>query len=100
MFRDEKLTRPKKQSIIFTLIASLAAYYSAEFFPLIGYFLAITSMLLIGFASDSVWPTIKKSENPFVFALFWGLIIGLILPSLIIKLMDEGFAGIIDMITS
>ena len=98
MFRNDTLIKPKNKSFFFAFVIALAAYFGAQESPLIGYFLALLTMLLIGFASDSIWPTIKKTENPIVFALFWGLVFGLFIPYLIKKISNEGFLSIIDLV--
>ena len=100
MFRNDALKRPNKKSIFFTLIVAIAAYFSSQLSAYVGYFLVLLTMLVIGIASDSVWPTIKKTENSFVFSLFWGLIIGLVVPYLITKITSEGFESIINLIIS
>lgn len=100
MFRNDALEKPKKLSLFCALIVAIAVYFSSQWSPYIGYFLALLTMILIGFASHSVWPTRKRPENPFVFSLFWGLIIGLVIPYLITKIMTEGFESIIDLVMS
>ena len=100
MFRDDALKRPQTISIVLTPVVAVGAYFGAAYSPMIGYTLAILTMLLIGFASRSVWPTRKQSENPIVFALFWGLILGLVVPMLLSILMTEGIAGIWDMVVA
>jgi hypothetical protein len=79
--------KPQKISIVYTLIVAVIAYLSSQLSPYVGYLLALFTMIVIGFASDSIWPTVKKPEKPLVFSLFWGLIIGLLIPYLITKNM-------------
>lgn len=100
MFRNNTLKKPKKKSIFLTFVVTFAVYFGAQFSPYIGYLLALLTMLLIGFASDSIWPTFKKTENSLVFSLFWGLIIGLVIPYLMKKISHEGFGSIIDLVMS
>ena len=48
--------------------------------PVRGYTLAILMLIMIGaqaFFSLTMWPTLKQQENPIVFVLFWGLMLGL-----------------------
>lgn len=54
---------------------------------MIGYFLALLTMIAIVVASltDSFWPSKETPENPIVFGLFWGLMLGLLLPYVLIK---------------
>ena len=85
MFTNQKLQKPKKQSLIFVLLVAIAAYYIQQVSAFGGYLLALLTLLMIIIASwtNSYWPTKQKPENPIVFPTFWGLILGLILPFII-----------------
>lgn len=100
MFKSDMLKRPNGQSIFLIFIVALAAYFGAEASPLIGYSLAVLTILLIVFGSNSIWPTIKKNKNPVVFPLFWGLIIGLLVPYIIIKISNEGVFSIVNLMST
>ena len=102
MFRNDSLKRPKKISLFLTMIMSIAFYLGSEWSPLVGYALAILTMLMIGtqcYLSFPVWPTLAKDENPFLFSIYWGLILGLVIPYLILKLINEGFSSILELIS-
>ncbi len=98
MFRNDALVRPQLKSVLFTLIVAAIAYLASLYSPAIGYWLAILTLLAIGFISNSIWPTKGKRENPYLFSLFWGLIIGMLLPFLITKVANEGIASLLNLI--
>ncbi|WP_267174741.1 hypothetical protein [Marinicella marina] len=78
-----------------TVLVAVAAFWGAHFSPYIGYALALVILLMIGFYSHAAWPSSEKTENPYLFSLFWGLIIGLLLPFLVKVFINEGIDGFI-----
>jgi len=64
------------------VVLSFLVYFVKELSPVVGYFLSLLAMLMIIVASYTglIWPSRRRPENPFVFALFWALMIGLLLP--------------------
>jgi len=100
VFKGDGLVRPKNMSFLLTLIVAIVAYFGSQLSSYIGYVLAIMAMLVIGFASDSVWPTGNKKENPIVFSLFWGLIVGLLVPFLLARYWGEGIEGVVELLLS
>ena len=87
MFTTQKLKRPKLISLILTILVALAAYYIQHVSAFGGYLLALLALIMIIVASltNSYWPTKQKSEQPILFSLFWGLMLGLILPFIIVE---------------
>ena len=101
MFRNDTLKRPKNISVLLTVIMSLFVYVGSEWNAYIGYSLAILTMIMIGmqcFLSFTVWPTLAKAENPFLFSVYWGLIVGLVIPYLVTRVIEDGFSSIIELI--
>ena len=94
------MIKPKNISILLTLVVALFAFVSSRASTLLGYFLALLTLLaiIVAMHTDSIWPTIKKVENPYVFSLFWGLIIGLLIPFLLETYLDGGLNGVYEMI--
>ena len=62
---------------------AIAANVAASTSPYMGYGLALATMVLIGvqaFGILAIWPNRKRREHPVAFAVFWGLMLGLIVP--------------------
>ena len=101
MFRDQKLVKPQTSSIVGALLLAPLLYLGGHSSPYIGYLLAVGTLIIITVAvlMTSVWPTRAKPENRVVFALFWGAILGLILPLLVMKFLEGGFAALYELLT-
>jgi len=102
MFIDSTLIKPKTQSIVLTIVIAIAVFWGADFSPIVSYFLGVGCLVLMIVASliQPFWPTRRKTENTIVFSLFWGIILGAIVPSLLNILLKEGFAGIYELLVS
>lgn len=100
MFRGQKLTRPKNQSIILTAIVAVAVLLSSLVSPVAAYFAGVTGLLAIIFALilESFWPTKNKQENSIVFSLFWGVMLGGIVPMVVSIFLESGFEAIYEML--
>jgi hypothetical protein len=102
MFRGQKYTKPKAISFIGTLLTACLTFLGSQFSSVIGYWLGLLTMiiLIIPLHTNSIWPTQVKKENTLIFSLFWGLILGTLLPFLITTFINEGFSGIYEIFTS
>lgn len=102
MFRGQALIKPKTKSIIFALIVAFIVFWGSQASALFGYAAGLVGLLVIIVASfmDSFWPTRGKSENPVVFSLFWGIIVGGVFPFLLHTLLDDGLKGVYEVFTS
>lgn len=100
MFR--KLTKPKKTSVLFTLLIAIAVFLGSQAFPVFGYYAALLTLVLLILASitNSYWPSREKAENPLVFSLFWGLVIGGLVPFLAVTYAEGGMQAVFDIFTS
>jgi hypothetical protein len=99
MFSHEKLQRPKSISIALTLIVAVASFYTQQVSALVGYLLCMVifiMMIIVSFFDLPWWPNKKTPENPIIFSLLWGLIIGLLIPFLISRFMEDGLDGVIQ----
>jgi hypothetical protein len=99
MFRNDKLIKPTKLSIIMTLVLSLAIWFVSNTFPIIGLGLAILALGLLAYQclfDLHVWPTFKQAENPLLFSIYWSLIAGLIIPFLSTELIENGVSRILN----
>ena len=75
---------------------AIAANVAASTSPYVGYGLALATMVLIGvqaFGILAIWPNRKRREHPVAFAVFWGLMLGLIVPGMIETIREKGLAG-------
>lgn len=102
MFRGQELTRPKNRSILFTVIVAIAVVLGSSMSPVLGYLSGITGLLAIIFASilDSFWPRGNKPENSVVFALFWGVMLGGVLPMIVRVFLEGGLEAVYQMLVA
>ncbi len=99
MFSHEKLQIPKTRSIALTLIVAAGSFYTQQVSALVGYFLCLVILIMILIVSLfdlPWWPNKKTPENPIVFSILWGLIIGLLIPFLISRFMEDGLDGVLQ----
>ncbi len=68
----------------------------------VGYLVALLSMVMIIVAlrAESIWPKQRKPENTVVFALFWGCMLGAVLPHLVSIVLDGGFEALYELYIS
>jgi hypothetical protein len=92
--------RPQLKRLLLTFVVALFAFVGSQTSNLFGYFLALLALLaiIIAMHTNSIWPTRKKVENPYVFSLFWGAIIGLLIPFLLKTYLKGGLNGIYEML--
>ncbi len=103
MFRNEKLVKPTNWQITAAAVVGIASYTGNYFSPAIGLVLALFTMVLIGaqwWFDFRVWPTFKYKVHPLVFGLYWGLIVGLVIPMLIRVSLEDGLGGIWELLVS
>ncbi len=102
MFRGQELTKPKSQSIFFTVIVAVVVFLGSLVSPIVGYLSGLIGLLAIIFASitDSFWPTRNKPENSMVFSLFWGIMLGGIAPMILSIFLEGGFKAVYEMLLS
>jgi len=93
MFRDEKLILPTIKDLAPTLFVALGAFVANNYSPLLGYLLALLTIILIAsqfLFSIRIWPTVAHNVNPWFFMFYWGLIMGLVIPFLVLLVATEG----------
>jgi len=102
MFRNQSLAMPKKKSLLFTLIVASSVFFGAQASPIVGYFVALLGLVVIVLASflESFWPTKAKAENAVAFSLFWGIMIGVLLPFVLTTFLEGGLRGVYEIFAS
>jgi drug/metabolite transporter (DMT)-like permease len=102
MFRSNALARPGKVSLWLTLTVAIFTFYGSQASASLGYLCALLCLVAMIFASslNSFWPTGRKAENPLVFAMFWGSLIGVVFPFLLQTFFDKGLQGVFEVFAS
>lgn len=102
MFRSQGLARPQTKSLIGVLVVAVLALVGSQATPMLGYVFALSTliMIIVAMLMNSVWPTQSRKENSLVFSLFWGLMIGIVLPVVVDTLMEGGLAGLYELYQS
>ena len=101
--RDKGSNRPRLHSVILAGALACVFHFVASASPYVGYGLAISIMIMLGIQALvdlPIWPNRKRPEHPTVFGVYWGLILGLIVPRLLVRYMEEGVAGWVDLLTA
>ena len=99
MFRGQELTKPKNQSIFFTVIVAVVVFLGSLVSPVVGYLSGLMGLLAIIF-TNSFWPTRNKPENSMVFSLFWGVMLGGVAPMILSIFLEGGFKAVYEMLLS
>ena len=96
------LIKPKKASLLFTLLIAIIAFLGSQASPVFGYYSALVTLVALIMASvtGSFWPSKEKAENTFVFSLFWGLVIGGLVPFIAVTYSEGGIQSVFDIFTS
>ena len=95
--------RPSNLSFALTVVVAAAAYVGARVSPVMGYGLAMLTLVVLGLQAMldvPVWPRRKRREHPIIFGTFWGLMLGLIVPYLVETIVAEGPERLLDLLMS
>lgn len=100
MFGGQILARPKRKSLLGALAATIVILFATQVSPVLGYLAGLSAMVMIVVAlyMDSIWPTKVKKENALVFALFWGLMLGALVPFVVGVFIEGGFPAVLEML--
>ena len=94
--RDKGSNRPHSRSVVLAGALACVFHFVASASPYVGYGMAISIIIMLGvqaLVDLPIWPNQKRPEHPTIFGVYWGLILGLIVPLLLARYMEEGFAG-------
>ncbi|MEE4250125.1 MAG: hypothetical protein V2I38_06005 [Alcanivoracaceae bacterium] len=102
MFRGQGLARPQRKSLLGAFAVIVLVLLGSQASAILGYLFALSAMIMIIVAMhmESIWPTHAKKENSLVFSLFWGLMIGAIVPFLITTFLKGGVTAVLEIFTS
>ncbi len=98
MFRGQGLGKPQAVSLLGALIVVVLVMLGSLTSPVFGYVFALSALVMITVAMymESIWPTQSRRENSLVFSLFWGLMIGAIVPFLVTTFLDGGISAVFE----
>lgn len=102
MFRGDRYVKPKVQSVAGAFTAAVLLWMGSYLSSIVGYLVALLSMVMIVVAlyTESIWPRERKAENTFVFSLFWGCMLGALLPFLVTVYLEGGVEALYEVFTS
>ena len=102
MYRGQGLAKPQGKSLLGALAVAVLVLVGSQASAVIGYFLAVSALLMIIVAMhmESIWPTKARKENSLVFALFWGLMTGAIVPFLFTTFLEGGAPAVYEIFTT
>lgn len=97
--RGRSLAKPQLRSWIGALVTAVLVFVGSQSSPRIGYVLALSAlvMLVVAMYMKSIWPTKSKPEHTLVFALFWGLMLGILGPALVSIFLEGGVPALYDL---
>lgn len=102
MFRGRGLVILQTQSLLGALAFAVSVFCASQTSAIVGYLVALSALLMIviGMYTESIWPTSAKRENPLVFSMFWGLMIGALLPFLVGVYLNGGLSAVYEIFKS
>jgi uncharacterized membrane protein len=102
MYRNQSPAMPKKKSLLGALAITVVAFLGSQASAFVGYLVALVALVImvVALSMTSIWPTRVKQENSIVFSLFWGTMIGGILPFLITVYLEGGVQAVYELFTS
>ena len=102
MLRGDNFTRPKFKSLAGFFLIAIFVWGGSQVSSFFAYIVALLSMLMIVVAvqMESIWPRKRKQENTEVFAIFWGCLLGVLFPFLVIVFLEGGVEALYEVSTS
>lgn len=102
MFRGQGLTRPRCISLLGALVFAVVVALGSHLSPVLGYVFALLALVMIVVAlhMQSVWPTQSRQEHALAFALFWGTMLGGVVPFIVAALLEGGVSAVMSIFTS
>jgi hypothetical protein len=102
MNRSRGLAKPQTRSMVGALSVVALVMTGSKTSPVLGYFFALSAlvMIIVAMHMESIWPTKSRKENSLVFSLFWGLMLGCILPFVVTTFLEGGASAVYEIFTS
>jgi Mg/Co/Ni transporter MgtE len=102
MFLGEGLVKPQAKSLFGTLAVTALVFLGSQTSAVAGYVLALSAlfMIVVAMHMESIWPTKARKENSLVFSLFWGLMVGAIVPFLVTTFLKGGASAVYEIFTT
>jgi len=96
MFGNDRLAKPRTVSLVLALIIAFVVFALTKVSAVATYVIALMTfvILIITSYTGSIWATRGKQENIIIFAMFWGLIIGAVIPFLISTFLKGGISDL------
>lgn len=96
MYRGQGPGRPRVKSLVGALAVSVLVLLGSAFSSVFGYLSALLTLVMIILAMhmESIWPTRTRMENALVFSLFWGLMLGGVVPFIVTTYLDGGASAV------
>ena len=100
-FRCQGFAKPQSKSLFGTLVVTVLVILGSQTSAVMGYVLALSALLMIIVAMhiESIWPAKARKENSLVFSLFWGLMIGGIVPFIVTTFLEGGASAVFEIFT-
>jgi hypothetical protein len=98
MFRGQGLGKPQVKSLVGALAILVLVMFGSQFSPVLGYVFALSAlvMIIVAMHMESIWPTQTRKENALSFSLFWGLMIGTLVPFIVTTFLDGGVSAVYE----
>lgn len=98
MYRGQGIGMPQVKSLVGALATGFLVMLGSQTSPLLGYVFALSAlvMIIVALHTESIWPTQSRKENPLIFSLFWGLMIGAIGPFIVTTFLDGGVSAVYE----
>jgi hypothetical protein len=96
MFGNDRLAKPRTISLVLALIIAIVVFALTKTSAMATYVIALMTlvMLIITSFTGSIWATRGKQENITIFSMFWGLIIGAVIPFLLSTFLQGGISAL------
>lgn len=94
--------KPQRKSLLGMLVVIVIVIFGSQASPLFGYVIALSALIMLIVATmnmGSIWPMQSRKENSLIFSLFWGLMIGAIVPFLVTTFLEGGTSAVYEIFT-